>query len=81
MGYRLLPIDLCICVAKQFDAAASGRCPMPAEQKKGHRLCKQLFNSQAMTACAWVERLKLRFKLRNQKDRIGGVGAFRRDDS
>jgi hypothetical protein len=49
--------------------------------KKGHRLCKQLFNSQAMTAFAWVERLKLRFKLGDQNDRIGGVGAFRRDDS
>jgi len=34
---------------------------MRAKQKKGHRLGKQLVNTQAMATFAWVERLKLRF--------------------
>jgi hypothetical protein len=41
---------------------------------------KQLFNTQTVTALAWIERLQLRFKLRNQADGVGGVRAFRGDD-
>src|SRR6266545_1407489 len=36
-------------------------CALRAQQKKGHRLGKQLVNTQAMATFAWVERLKRRF--------------------
>jgi hypothetical protein len=33
-----------------------------------------------MAALAWIKRVKLRFKLGDEKDSVGSVWALRRDD-
>src|SRR5262249_49984462 len=66
--------------AKQLDAAAAGRSIVIAQHEKRNSLRKQLLDTITMTAFGWIERLQMRFELRNQDEGVGAVGAFARDD-
>src|SRR4029077_21083310 len=66
--------------AEQLDAAAAGRGTVVAQHEKRDCLRNQLFDTKTVTAFGWVERVKKCFKLSNQGDGVGAVGAFGRDD-
>ena len=73
-------LDFPIRDAKQLDAAAAGRNIVSAQHEKCDGLGKQLFDTIAVTAFGWIERVKMCFELTNQDDGVRAVGAFGRDD-
>jgi hypothetical protein len=51
-----------------------------AEHEKRDGLGKQLLDTITVTAFGRIERLKMRFQLRNQHSGVGTVGALGHDD-
>src|SRR5579871_4006368 len=73
-------LQLTILGAKQLDSATGGRSTVLAQDEKRDAKRDQLFDAVTVTALGWIERVKMCFKLGNQGNGIGAIGAFPRDD-
>src|SRR5438128_12630530 len=62
--------------AEQLDAAAAGGSIVLAQYEKGDCVRKQLLDAKTMTAFGWIERVEMRFMLRDQGDGVVAVGAL-----
>src|SRR5215831_4805231 len=73
-------LELTILGAEELDAAAAGRITAMAQHEKRDPLRDQLLDTVTMTALGRIERVQMRFQLRNKQDGVGTIGTLARDD-
>jgi hypothetical protein len=64
---------------KELDAAAGRRLSLGARHEEMHAFANELLHAVAVPALFGVERVQYRFKVFDQGNCVGGVGALARD--